>query len=434
MTTGSVKVGSGRGGATTARSPVLRWLGHFLRVLLLLAVLAAGGGVSFYWLTHRPKAHRRPPRPQATLVEVRAVSPGTHTVVVRPLGTVIPAKTIQLASQVSGRVVDVSEELIPGGRFSAGQKILQIEPKDYQLAVRQRACDLAKARSALKVEMGQQSVARREYELLGEEIKPEDEELVLRKPQLAAAQAAVEAAEAVLEQAQLDLKRTDVLAPFNAMVRSRTVDLGSQVSVGTALASLVGTDKYWVQVSIPVDELRWVDVPGLGGTDGSPARVYCEPAWGPDAFRDGIVERLMADLEPQGKMARLLVAVQDPLELSRASGPRHPLILGSYVRVEIRGRDLPNVVRVPRTALRDGRCVWVMRPDGTLDIRQVKTVWSGNEHVYVTDGLSEGDLLITSDLGAPIQGMALRRGPSAAGGEGGPLAGGAEAAPKPEGK
>jgi RND family efflux transporter MFP subunit len=434
MTTGSVEIGSGPGGATAARSAPLRWLGLLFRVLLLLAVLAAGGGVSFYWLTRTPKAHRRPPQPQATLVEVRPVSPRTHTVVVRPLGTVIPARTIQLASQVSGRIVHVSPELIPGGRFSAGEKILQIEPKDYELAVRQRASDLAKERSALKVEMGQQSVARRECELLGEEIKPEDEELVLRKPQLATAQAAVEAADAVLQQAQLDLKRTDVLAPFNAMIRSRTVDLGSQVSVGTALASLVGTDKYWVQVSIPVDELRWVDVPGPGRTDGSPARVYCEPAWGPDAFRAGTVERLMAELEPQGKMARLLVAVQDPLELSSDTGQRYPLILGSYVRVEIRGRDLPNVVRVPRTALRDGRCVWVMRPDRTLDIRQVKTVWSGNEHVYVTDGLSEGDLLITSDLGAPVQGMALRSAETAARREGGRPAGTAEAAPKPEGE
>jgi len=238
------------------------WGRRVLLFLLVLVILAAGAGASVYYLTNLPKAKRRPPRPQATLVEVSPVSLVTESVVVQALGTVVPAQTIQLASRVSGEVVKVSGELAPGGHFDANEQILQVEPEDYRLAVEQRASDLARAQSALRLEMGQQSVARREYELLGQDVREEDRELLMRQPQLATAKATVAAAEASLAKAKLDLKRTDVVAPFNATVQSRSVDLGSQVAVGASLASLVGTDKYWVQVSIPVSQLKWIRVPG----------------------------------------------------------------------------------------------------------------------------------------------------------------------------
>jgi len=182
-------------------------------------------------------------------------------------------------------------------------------------------------------------------------------ELLLRRPQLEMAKAAVSAAEAALEKAQLDLERTVVLSPFNAMVQSKNVDLGSQVSTGTMLASLVGTDEYWVEVSVPVDELKWIDIPGYNAKSGSPVRVYYESAWGKDMFRTGTVERLMTDLEPQGRMARLLITVKDPLQLQSNPEKRHPLILGSYVRVEINGVEVPGIAKIPRAAIREGKQV-----------------------------------------------------------------------------
>ena len=428
-----------------------RWLLRRLPgLLLLLAAAGLAGGVSFYWLTHRPKARRRPPERQAVLVEVLPVRPREERVVTRALGTVTPARSISLSSRVGGEIVWVSEKFVPGGRFAAGELMARVDPKDYELAVRlrgaqakkasadvvqatsaiaQRETDLTRAQCQLELEMGQQSVAKREYQLLGEKVAAEDEALVLRKPQLKqaeadclAAQAAKRSAEGAreaatanetaarvaVEQAQLDLARAEIRAPFNAMVQSRSVNLGSQVSAGSPLASLVCTDEYWVKVSVPVDELKWIRIPELDSPDGSAARVHHPSAWGPSAHRAGVVARLMGELEPQGRMAVLLLAVKDPLDVSAPLGQRKPLLLGSYVRVEIDGRPVPEAVRVPRTALRDGSRVWVMSGEGTLDIREVKVAWSGQDSVCVSDGLAAGDLLVTSDLGAPVQGMALR--------------------------
>ena len=438
-------------------SAAMRYLGRIVGLLLVVAVLAGGGGISYYWITHKPTAKRRPPQGQAALVEVSRVLPKKQTVVVDAMGTVIPARSIQLAARVAGQVINVSPEFAPGGRFKAGEIMARIDPKDYELAIRrqktevarnqalveqrsgevlQRISDVTRAESTLALEMGQQAVAKREYELLGSTVVADDRELVLRQPQLRTAKAACDAAKAArrsaegtskaaeaarsaamvaLETAELDLARTAIKTPFNAMVQSRNVDLGAQVAVGTPLASLVDTDEYWVQVSVPLGQLKWIHIPGVNGTTASTVRVYHEASLGVGAFRTGEVVRMMTDLEPQGRMARLLVAVKDPLELKAPTTHHRPLILGVYVRVEIDGPELPGVIRIARTALRDGDRVWVMRANCTLDIRKLKIVWGGSDHVYVTGGIDEGDLLVTSDLAAPVQGMALRRARSGAG-------------------
>lgn len=395
-------------GAAPGGRPLMRLFGRLLRLLLALAVLGVAAGVSLYWMTHRPTAQRHPPQQEARLVEVSRVQAGTQTVFVDAMGTVVPARTVALAGEVGGRVVEVHEHFVPGGWFGAGEQILRIEPRDYELVVEQRESDLAKAEHDLRLEMGSQSVAQREYELLGQEVQDEDRELLLRRPQLAKAEAVVASARAALEQARLSLRRTAVVAPFNCMVRSRSVELGSQVSMGTALASLVGTDEYWIEVSVPADELRWLRVPGFNDERGSAVEVSHEAAWGRDVRRIGTVICLMGELEPEGRMARLLVSVTDPLARSVATGSRSSLILGSYVRVHIEGRDLPGVVPVPRASLRDGDQVWVMADDGSLDIRDVAIAWQGPEDVYASEGLADGEMLVTSDLAAPVAGMALR--------------------------
>jgi len=435
----------------TASSTV--WAGRILRFFLVLAILGTAGGVSAYWMTHKPQAKRRPTQAKATLVEVRQVQPRQAQVVIQAMGTVVPTKSIELGSRVRGEIVQVSPAFMPGGRFNAGDLMVKIDPNDFDLAVRlqqaqvskasatldqavsaiaQQQAALTKAKSALALEMGQQSAAMGEYKLLGETIKPEDEALVLRKPQLKEAQANCDSAEAAtqaskalrdaakaseaaskvaLEQAQLDLKRTEVRSPFNAMVRTRNVNLGTQVAVGLSLASLVGTDEYWVELSIPADELRRIQIPDFNSTTGSQARVYHAGAWGPDTFRMGQVTRLMSEIEPQGRMARLLVTIADPLDLKSSPQARKPLILGSYVKVEIVGQKLSNVVPVERTAVREGNHVWVMDAEDKLDIRQVNVAWTGSDRILVSDGLAAGDRLIVSDLGAPVRGMPLRTAP-----------------------
>jgi hypothetical protein len=120
------------------------------------------------------------------------------------------------------------------------------------------------------------------------------------------------------------------------------------------------------------------------------------------------VIRLLGDLEPDGRMARVLVAVPDPLDLGRPADDRMPLLIGDYVRVEIHGRRIDGVYRIPRSALRDNTRVWVATDQDRLSIRTVAVAWRDAETVLVQRGVAPGERLIISDLPAPVAGMALR--------------------------
>jgi multidrug efflux pump subunit AcrA (membrane-fusion protein) len=426
--------------------------GSALRFLLVALVLAVGIGGAVYFMRTRPQAQRRRSAAEAVTVRVQPIRTASHKVVVRAMGTVQPARRVMLAPRVAGQVVKVAGQLVPGGRFDANDPVVWIDLEDYHLAVQQqqtevlrrsaelerarsdanqRATDVTRAECAEQIEMGQQAIAQREYELLGKDLGAQDRELVLRRPQLRSVRAATEAARAAeksaraaakaaekseaaaqtaLARARLDLSRTTVRAPFNALVIDKSVDVGSQVSAVTQLATLVGTDEYWVEVSVPVDELKWLALGRAVGENGSKARVYYPAAWGDDANRVGHVMRPPAVLEPQGRMARLLVTVPDPLCLKATNADEPAMILSAYVRVELYGRALADVAAVPRSALRDGDRVWIMTQEDELEIRSVgnRIVRRDEKHAYVAGALRDGECLVTSDIGTPVRGMKLR--------------------------
>lgn len=486
---------SGASPAPNARSrPRRGLLATAVYALLAVAVLAGGAFAAVTLIKTGPKAKRRPPERHAQLVEVTVARASRERAVVHAMGSVAAARMVNLQPRVPGEIVELDPECVLGGRFAAGQTVAKLDPADYEIAVEQqatevdrlaavltqrqsevlqrasdvdqsaslieqRAADLAmkesalvQAEAALKIEQGQQAVAKREYELLGRAADGADRDLVLRRPQLQTAEAACgsaraatrsaeaalaaaragkkaaeaikqsaeaavkaadaahKAAEAALWKAVLDLERTTIRAPFNAIVVAESIDRGAQVSPTTTLARLVGTDEYWVEVFVPVDQLKWIQVPRTPGEPGSRVRVFNEAAWGPKVFRNGTVLRLDGSLEEQGRMARLLATVPDPLGLAEASGRPPVLLLGSYVRVEIDGAELDGVVPIPRALMRDGDHVWVMDGESKLDIRPVTVAFRSRDRVLVSGGLKAGERVVTSDLPAPVQGMALRTG------------------------
>ena len=222
------------------------------------------------------------------------------------------------------------------------------------------------------------------------------------------AEAALEAAKASLERAQVDLRRTEVRAPFNCTVIEEYVDVGAQVTPQTQLAGLAGTDVFRVQVSVPVDRLKWLTIPQNGGEAGSRAVVRQAAGAANPGEREGRIVRLLSSLETQGRMARVLVDVADPLGLEAPDAGTLPLFLGSYVNVALAGTELRGVFAIPRAAVREGKQVWLMTADGKLSIREVEILWRGPEAVFVRDGIKAGDRMVLSNIPAPVEGLPLR--------------------------
>jgi len=385
------------------------WWRRAFTILLCSAILGAGIAGASYLNKTAPKARKRKPPRMDPLVRVEMVQQANERAIVRAMGTVVPALEMVLKSRVSGEIISTHPEFIEGGFLKNGTKVLQIDPQDYELAVEQKRSQVVNARYALKLELGHQEVAQREWELLkgDKPAKDMDLELALRKPHLEKARAELVAAEADLKQAELNLARTAIRAPFNAIVRNKHVELGSQVSTQDVLAELVGTDEYWIQVSIPVDRLKWITIPTKMGESGSGVRIIYGTGSVSTFERRGRVIKLLGDLDEEGRMARVLVSVKDPLDQQGKETKGPPLLIGDYVRVEIEGRELKDVFKIPRTALRDNSKIWIERGDGLLHIRQVEVVWRDPQYIFLRDGLKEGERLIVSDLATPVEGMAV---------------------------
>lgn len=384
------------------RSRWRRWLG----ILLCTTILGAGIAGANYINTTAPKAHRKPPTKTIPLVQVVTLQPKTQRITVAAMGTVVPAREMVLKSNVSGEVVKVHSEFTVGGIFKKGEEVLRMDARDYELAVTQKQSQVVNADYNLKLELGHQEVAKREWSLLNgsKPAKSSDLELALRKPHLDKAKADLAAAKAELKQAKINLSRTRIHAPFNAIVRSHNVEMGSQVSGQEALAELVCTDEYWVKVSIPVDRLKWISIPRNANETGSAVHIFYRNGF----ERTGTVIKLLGDLETEGRMARVLVSVKNPLSLQAPNKNQPPLLLDEYVRVEIEGHNLNSVYCIPRTSLRDNTDVWIAGDDGKLKIRKVNTLWRDDDTVFIKEGLDPGDRLIVSDLRAPVDGMPIR--------------------------
>jgi multidrug efflux pump subunit AcrA (membrane-fusion protein) len=139
---------------------------NILRIVISLLLIAAGIGGARFLITTKPKATKRPPAKMEPLVRTKALQPENYTVKIPAMGTVIPAREISLESQVAGEVIYMHPDFTEGGMLPAGMKILQINAKDYELAVQQKQKVLADAEYAFKLEEGHQDVARREWDLL----------------------------------------------------------------------------------------------------------------------------------------------------------------------------------------------------------------------------------------------------------------------------
>ena len=380
-----------------------------LKIVLPLLLLAAGVMVMMRLVGTRPVADRKEPELHATLVDAVTLRPTRHTASVTAMGTVRPAETVVVMPEVSGRLIELHSQILPGGRLAKGDVIARIDPREYELAVEQQRASVARARFEIKLERGRRTVAEREWELLERDVATTraGRTLALRKPHLENARASLAGSEAGLELAQLRVERTTIRAPFDAMVREDSVDVGQLVGPQTKLATLVGTGRLWVRVAVPVSELRWLRLPGADGEGGAVARIIQEAGDDLRYERAGRVVRLLGDLDPAGRMARVLVEVENPLETGGAY-PEIPLFIDAYVRVQLEGRTLENVYVVPRTALRDGDRVWLIDAESRLVVRAVDVARWSAEEVFVRGGLAPEERLIVSRIASPVPGMALQ--------------------------
>ena len=381
-----------------------------LQALLAIIIIGAGvaGAVIFIKLKKPPQ--RKEQGVQAPLVEVEQLRSEDIQMTVQGYGTVNPKVQVDIIPEVAGKVVYIHPELIVGGLIRGNQTILRIDPRDYELAVRQAEAAVADTKVQLETEQAEAEVARTEWSQLHPDTEPTSP-LVLREPQIRKAKAMLDSSEAQLASAKLRLERTSLSLPFDALITTENVDLGQYVVMGQSLARAYGTDTVEIEVPLKDSELAWFDVFensifSNGDPDsakGTPAEVRVAFAGAEHTWK-GYVVRTTGQVDRTSRMISVVVEVLEPFKVIDG---RPPLLPGVFAEVLIQGNTLDNAIAVPRDAIRDGNQMWVVNGN-RLRIRPLKIVRVDKNFAYVASDVLDKAIVVISSLDAVVDDMEVR--------------------------
>ncbi len=360
-------------------------------LIIVCTLVVTALGVTFLVLT-KPEAQTVAPERIATNIEILSVQPETTQIIVQSQGTVLPTIESDISVEVSGRIIDVSKNFRTGSYFKKGEILLQIESADYEAALAMREADLASARLTLAQEEALADQAIEDWEAMGEgEASP----LTLRKPQLAQAKAMVKSAEASVTQAQRNLDRTRITAPYDGLVLSKNVDLGQYVVANPAnpIARIYSIELAEVRLPIALSEAIFLEDPEQRPTK---VTLYRDTARGRREWSARFA-RLEATIDPANRLIYAIAELEEPFRAIPGSG-QLPMKRGLFVDAKIEGRSIENVYTLPRYALRGSKSVYVVSESNTLQTRTVNIVKSDSEHVIIDQGLEPGERVAISPI------------------------------------
>ena len=382
------------------------------RLTLQATIIIIGALIASALLLSRPAPERITTPRLAPLVTATLMTPRSTPLVVEGTGTVRPAAEITVSAEVGGRVVVVSPKLVRGGVFSAKDTLFKLDDQSYRNAVSVAQAEVEQRKVDVALAAQNQLIAQREYELLkqrlGSDAPPDTSlaaQLARQQPQYEAAEASLYRAEAQLADAELNLERTAVLAPFSGRVRSEAVDIGQFISPGQAVADIYGTEAVEVDISLSTRQAALID--GLWTDDGAgrtPAVVRSEFGGSWHEW-NGFVDRASGALDEATRTVQIVIRVPDPFD---ASAIRPPLLVGSYARSRIAGRAVGAHYAIPRTALRDGPSVWTATTQGTLVSLPVEVIQEIQDTVFILADIGDTTRVIVSDLAVMTEGMKIR--------------------------
>ncbi len=371
----------------------------FFKILLGIAILAVAGGAVFLLWLNKPKAEVAGLEKVLPAVEVLEVKSADRTMEVASQGVVEARKTTQVASEVAGRVVFVSNKFDKGGEFKEGELVIKLDAADYEAAVAQAKASLAEVKLALETEEARAEQAKRDWDNLGRAGAAKD--LTLRKPQLVSARARVEASEATLKKAQRDLAKTEIKAPFAGRIRKIKTELGAYLMPSSPVVEYYTTEPYELRMPVSLDELQFVKNVKAGGCGAS---VKIVTVAGGELFTwKGEVVRNESEVERQSRSVYLVALMEGA---SEEVGVR--LQPGLFVQAHIEGGVLKGGFQVPMKAFQDLDHILVVDENNRIEIRRVKVVRREGDMAIISEGLKQGERICLTSLTDVIEGMEVR--------------------------
>lgn len=381
--------------AKALRNPVL---------IIGLAVLVAAVLVML-----KPEPEVVVPEQKPLLVDVLEVETGTLAVSIKAQGIVQPRAQTSLVSEVTGRIVEVSDNFNAGGFFRSGEVLLRVDDRDYKARLQQSEALVAQAKSLLAQERGRAEVAKREWKQRAgrNTVSEEASQLALRKPQMLEAEAQLESAQAGLHQAKLDLERTVIVAPYDGLVSLKSADIGQFITAGSPVGEIMAVGEAEVRLAIPESKLPYLTLPDAyqkkGGKQAAVELSYSVN--GEERVWPALLVRTEGVLDQRSRSLFVVAQLHDPYGVygERAEGFT-PLRFGMFIDARVEGRQVDDVIALPRAVIRPGNLVWIVDDSNRLQERKVSLMRTDGAEIFVTEGLDNGDKVCLTSVGPVLPG------------------------------
>jgi RND family efflux transporter MFP subunit len=360
-------------------------MNNIAKGLMTVAVLFVAMLMAYALLATAPVREQVEPEQVATAIRVQEVGVENVRLSVRSQGSVTPRVESSLIPEVSGRVEWVSPNLVPGGFFEEGEILLKLDSRDLRASLEQERLE-----KLVKQNLTSQASL----------------ESAIRAQRVSDA-ASVEAQVAV-QQAERDLLRTELKAPYSGLVRNKRVDVGQFVSRGNSVATIYAADSVEVRVPIADSQLAFLELP-LGVRGELPERYQADVTlsthYGGEYYEwEGKLVRTEAEIDTSTRMVHAVVRVDEV-----ADDPQQPALpVGLFVHADISGRMANDVVVLPRAALRNEGQVLVVDPENRLRYRNVELLRFEEDSVIIQGGLKAGEIVNLSPIQTAIDGMRVK--------------------------
>jgi RND family efflux transporter MFP subunit len=421
--------------------------GFTFKAVRVVTVLVLAVMIAILLITLRPKAKRITPKKTGVLVEILTVKAQDLNMIIETYGTVKPREILKLVAEVKGKIVKICPSFEEGGFIKKGAVLIKIDPRTYQLEVKRRRVqiDQIKAESKhlqqeiknleasiniaksdvtlaqanffrLKKLMSEKVVAQttldkteQKYLARLEHLQGLENQLALTGPLKEKLKAQRDMARVLLGQAELDLERTSIVAPFDGWVLEKSVEVGLHVKSGQYLGGIYSAGALDIEVRIPVKDLKWLppdSSPGLAPE----AEIFLDSPDNPRPWKGHLARRL-AKMDEKTRTLPVIIEVSETAASVENPSVENPGVFhlkpGMFVTVKIKGGKIEQVFVLPRHVIHNGDVVYIMQ-DNKLKIKPVNVLRRFKDSVFVDRGLVDGDLVISSPLSGATEGMKVR--------------------------
>ena len=354
-----------------------------------------------------PKPAKKPIEIKAPLVEAHDIEKRDIKFTIASQGSVLPRTETKLVSEVSGNVISVSKKFEVGGFFRKGEELLRIDDISYQVALLKAESQLESAIAELEKEKAHGKQARDEWRLTGKSIE-EAPSLALRVPQLKQAEASVKSAEAGLKEAKTKLERTRILAPYDAMLKVKHVDIGQYVSTGTAIATTFAIDYAEVRLPVKQRDIAFLNLPKLTNLESEKANIeLIQTIDGQQKAWQSTLSRYEGVVDMSSRVHYVVAQINDPYNYLGETG-HEEIRMGTFVTANIAGKQLEGLHAIPRHAVHGADKVYLISGKNKLHIQQIDVLRADVDFVYTADEIASDMRLVLTNLATPVEGMSLR--------------------------